>query len=510
MKPIRIGSAFFTIIFIIGVSFGFIFFVYSRYKLIQNQITYGFIGQPSSFNPIIAINNSSDNMISKLLYRSLITFNNKFEPVGDLVDQWQISEDQKTYTLHLKPNQFWQDQIQITTDDVIYTLQTIQNDEQLLRNFPFISNVQINIIDQITISLTIDYVYSPFISLLDFGILPKHIWENIPKDRYSIDINNLKSITSTLYSINFYKITNNKIDNIRITSAKKDNPIIIIRYYNNLDEIKLALKNGEIDSYLDSDSIFTSEFSTYPNFDRYYIPICGETISLYFNLTNKDSVSSNIKFRQSLRELLATVNNNTLRQSLPSDHWVFTKEEQPSSNNDINNLVEQTKLNMSDKHLLIVSANDQWSSELANTIDELLTRNKILHTLQLLNIDEIRKNILPDRKFDILIIPQRFNQDPDQYVFWHSTQTDLNNGLNISGYNDRRMDKALEVGRKSFDLNERRTQYQIMQDRLSQDLPAVFITFPTLTSYIRINHPKLNINTCLWDSTDFFTDIYNQ
>ncbi len=510
MKPIRIGSVIFIIIIILGISFGLIYFVYSRYILIHNQISYGFLGQPTTFNPIAVKHNSSDQMISKLLYRSLIKFDDSFKPIGDLVDSWELSEDQKTYTLHLKPNQFWQDKTLITADDVSFTFQSIQNNQEYLNNYPFMSGVQIGIIDQYTMNISINDIYSPFISLLDFGIIPKHIWENISNDRLGRDINNIKTVSSTQYSISSFTMANNLINNIQITSVNSNQPQIIIKYFNNSDELTVALKNGNVDALIDSDSSFSMEFSSYPNFDRYFVPICGETISLYFNLTNKDSFTSNLNFRHLFAELITKTTNNTITQSLPQDHWAFISDNLNPTNTDIDSLIEQLKSIITDKTISIVSANDQRSKGIVNDLKSVLTINQIVYNIQTLSISEIQTNILPERKFDLLLVPQLFNKDPDQYVFWHSTQVDpIYSGLNLSGYSDRRMDKALEIGRKSFDINERKTQYQIMQERLNKDLPAIFISFPTLTSYIRINHPTLNTSGCLWDLTDYFDKFYN-
>ncbi len=65
-------------------------------------------------------------------------------------------------------------------------------------------------------------------------------------------------------------------------------------------------------------------------------------------------------------------------------------------------------------------------------------------------------------------------RDPDQYTLWHSGQKN-----NITKYKNLRIDKLLEDGRKTVDLDERKTIYADFQKYLIDDVPAVFLYFPT-------------------------------
>lgn len=64
-------------------------------------------------------------------------------------------------------------------------------------------------------------------------------------------------------------------------------------------------------------------------------------------------------------------------------------------------------------------------------------------------------------------------RDPDQYMLWHSQQPS-----NITGYKNLRIDKLLEDGRKTVDLNERKKIYADFQKYILDDSPAAFLFFP--------------------------------
>ena len=81
---------------------------------------------------------------------------------------------------------------------------------------------------------------------------------------------------------------------------------------------------------------------------------------------------------------------------------------------------------------------------------------------------------LPDN-FQAFLEIVRLPIDPDQYLLWHSTQT-----TNITGYNNPKIDKLLEDGRKTQDRLERERIYGDFQKYLVDDAPAAFLYYPTI------------------------------
>jgi peptide/nickel transport system substrate-binding protein len=60
-------------------------------------------------------------------------------------------------------------------------------------------------------------------------------------------------------------------------------------------------------------------------------------------------------------------------------------------------------------------------------------------------------------------------------MLWHSSQIQINN---ISKNKNVRIDKLLEDGRKTNDLEERKKIYADFQKYLLEDPPAAFLYFP--------------------------------
>lgn len=83
------------------------------------------------------------------------------------------------------------------------------------------------------------------------------------------------------------------------------------------------------------------------------------------------------------------------------------------------------------------------------------------------------ENVVPE-DYQVLLTAQELPPDPDQYPFWHSTQTQTN----ITGYVNVKIDKLLEDGRQIQDREERKIIYGDFQRRLVEDAPAIFLYYP--------------------------------
>ena len=76
--------------------------------------------------------------------------------------------------------------------------------------------------------------------------------------------------------------------------------------------------------------------------------------------------------------------------------------------------------------------------------------------------------------FQALIAGQKVSADPDQYTLWHSTQ----DKTNITKIKSPKIDKLLEDGRKTVDLEKRKVVYQDLQRALADEMPAIFLYNP--------------------------------
>jgi peptide/nickel transport system substrate-binding protein len=81
------------------------------------------------------------------------------------------------------------------------------------------------------------------------------------------------------------------------------------------------------------------------------------------------------------------------------------------------------------------------------------------------------------RNFEAVILGWTVGQDPDIYDIWHSSKTGPKE-LNFVGYKNQEVDRLLEEGRSTFDIEKRRKCYFRIQEVLAEDQPYTFLYVP--------------------------------
>ena len=145
--------------------------------------------QPTTFNPQVPNNVSTSVLLTRLL-TPLVAFDpssQTYEPA--LARSWEIGEDNKSYTFHLRRGVLWSDGSPFTADDVIFTfdciLTEIEDPEsgKLRPKYPsryykqYLINgekLRYTKVDDYTVRFDLPTVYGPFIYDIRQPILPKH------------------------------------------------------------------------------------------------------------------------------------------------------------------------------------------------------------------------------------------------------------------------------------------------------------------------------------------------
>ncbi len=127
--------------------------------------------------------------------------------------------------------------------------------------------------------------------------------------------------------------------------------------------------------------------------------------------------------------------------------------------------LESLKITVNDRQLLSIA------EEIKNSWENIIGVPVSVSIENQINLDN----------YDVLLTYGAITQDPDQYLFWHSTQTNTN----ITKINNARIDKLLEEGRQQNDQIERKKIYQEFQTFLLEESPAIFLSYPTVYTITR-------------------------
>ncbi len=252
-KKVVIGGLIVSLVGLLGWTTVFLSRHYERAPKVGGEYIEGLIGQPKYINPIFSTTNDVDADIVGLVYAGLFKYSKEGTIESELAESYELSKDKKTYTVKLKPNLKWPDGQPITGQDVSYTFETIQNPEVGSPLFAAMQGVKIETPDELTISFTLKESFSPFLGVLTTGILPSHLWSEIPPASIKLAKLNSQPVGAGVWK--FSKLIKDEGGNIQtLTLAPNDlyygqHPylkIITFKFYNNYTEAINGLRGQNI------------------------------------------------------------------------------------------------------------------------------------------------------------------------------------------------------------------------------------------------------------------------
>lgn len=137
-------------------------------------------GDPMSWDPD-KLPDDNGYPIFQNLFNRLVKLDASKQIIPDLAESWDISEDGKEITFHLRKEAKWHDGEKVTAEDVKYTFEKIKSDAAYFMNTKFQNIEAFDVIDENTIRFQLK---EPDMSLLaELGwystfILPKHVLDN--------------------------------------------------------------------------------------------------------------------------------------------------------------------------------------------------------------------------------------------------------------------------------------------------------------------------------------------
>ena len=110
--------------------------------------------------------------------------------VPALATSWEVADDDKTWTVHLREGATFHDGVEFTAEDVKFTYTAATADELASPWGSFIKQIigspdNVEIVDDYTVKFYLPVPYAYFVeSILPTFILPKHVLESIPYDQW--------------------------------------------------------------------------------------------------------------------------------------------------------------------------------------------------------------------------------------------------------------------------------------------------------------------------------------
>ena len=159
----------------------------------------GMVGLPRTINPVLAITDV-DKDISSIVYSGLMKYEND-KLVPDIAQSYTVSNDGLIYNFKIRPDIHFQDDTQLTADDIEFTIGKIQDPNMKSPRRADWANITIKKISSLEIQFILKQAYSPFLTNTTVGILPKHIWGSVSDDQFIFSQYNIEPVGSGPYKV---------------------------------------------------------------------------------------------------------------------------------------------------------------------------------------------------------------------------------------------------------------------------------------------------------------------
>lgn len=425
----KLGKRIF-IFFLLGLVFFFVFYLIlgsflAKVPIVKNE-SIGLVGAYTVDNlPASVLDNLSMGLTG-------ISADGTPQPAA--AKSWKIENEGKKYVFHLKTDLLFSDGTRLTSSLINY-------------NF---SDAKVEKPDKDTVIFTLKDKYSPFLITVSKPIFKKGF------------------VGLGEYKVKKLKLNGNFVEFISLSSIKDSRKTLTYQFYPSGSALKLAFLLGEISR---AKGFFDSRIKNVSLFDFRNVEVerkvnYEQLVSLFYN--TQDSSLSDKKLRNALSYALPDDFQQGKRaySFYPPSFWAYANQYERAPD-------------LAHSKVLLTSSGMASNSASLKLAIKTLPRYKD----SAVEIQNAWKKIGIESKIEVVdSIPSEFQiflgdfylpKDPDQYVLWHSNQDS-----NISKLKDLRIDKLLEDGRKTEDLNVRKKIYADLQKYLLDSAPAAFLYFP--------------------------------
>jgi peptide/nickel transport system substrate-binding protein len=471
--------------------------------------TEALIGGLQRLNPVLDYYNAADRDIDRLVFSSLIKFDDKGLPKADLAKTWGISYDGLTYNFELRDNAKWHDGTPVTADDVLFTIDLMRDPDSVLPEDikKIWSDVDVVVLSDKLIQFKLKEAFGPFVDYLNFGILPKHILGGMTYMEMVNSEFNLNPVGSGPYKFQNLIVENNQIKGVVLSSNKdyyQAPPFIndfVFRYYTDDKSAYADYQEGVVQGISEVSQDILPEVLGNSGLSL-YSPIEPKISIILFNLDNSDV--SFLQDAEVRRALLMALDRRGMIDHILSGQGVIADVPVLPTNWAYYNGITRVDQDVSAAEAILKKAGYVYATEnsTVRSKDGVKLSFKLIHPddnihiavaqaiqadwqkigvqvdLVPLSYDTLILDHLQPLTYEAALIDLDYSRspDPDPYPFWD--QAEQKSGQNYSQWENRTISQYLEEARILTDSVERAKYYRNFQVIFADELPALPLFYP--------------------------------
>ncbi|RJO58952.1 ABC transporter substrate-binding protein [Candidatus Parcubacteria bacterium] len=495
--------------------------------------TVAVVGAPRFINPILASSEVDTNLTS-LFFSGLVRLTPEGKYENDLAEKIEASADSKTFTAWLKPSLSWHDGQSLTSEDVRFTFETIQNPNVGSPQYAKFRDVKIEIPDDKRIIFKLEKADANFIMNLGLGIAPAHIWAEIPAAAMSATEFNLKPVGSGPFMFKEIRKMEKSGDVRGLTLerfAQAATPALLktlkIRFATDVQAELDLIASGQADGLRLVANDFFSKAVKLRGAKANYQPL-PQIVAIFFNFKNKLLAEKNIRLALSAaidtEEIVKKIRpdarfiNGPVLDGMPGGESISSgrKTELETATKLLTDAgwkkdAEFFTKGTAELSLVLTVPDIKEYTDVASLVAEAWQKLGVKVEIRKIDPGALAKDVIKNRNFEALLYADRYDNTLSLFPFWHSTQS-FDPGLNLTSYYNKDLDQALTDTQKPNLTPEAKAELnQKIQNLIQKDLPAVFLYQPSAlivnTVNLRSTSPGtlLTANNYFLDATNWYT-----
>ncbi len=150
----------------------------------------GIPSRPSSINPLTARTQADRDLVS-LIFSGLVRLGPDGQLLPDLAEEWSVDATGGQYTFALRPDAQWHDGRAVTSADVVFTVQTLQDPEYTGPGSTSWREVTVTALDSRRVRFDLATPLGGFLQAATQPLLPEHLLRAVPiqdlaRDEFSV------------------------------------------------------------------------------------------------------------------------------------------------------------------------------------------------------------------------------------------------------------------------------------------------------------------------------------
>lgn len=454
------------------------------------------IGDATFLNPLLASDSASSD-INAQIYNGLVKYDKDIKIVGDLADHWDVTDQGKTLTFHLRRDVKWHDGVPFTSDDVLFTYRKLIDPKT---RTPFASDyLQVKKAETLgpyIFRVHYDKPFAPAVESWGMGIIAKHVYE---KDDINSSPANKHPIGTGPFIFHSWK-TDEKIELTANPNYFEGRPYFdrfIYRIIPDLSVEFLELRQGSLSMMSPTPDQYNGYSEFFQQYNKFKYPAFRYDY-MAFNL--KNSLFQDVRVRKAIAhainksEIIAGVYEGLAVSAtgpFPPASWAFNPEvpdmkydpeeakrllkEAGWADHDGDGILDKDGKKFT--FTLILNQGNTIRESIAQIIQNNLKTLGIDVTIRVLEWSVFIQKYIDEQQFDACILAWNLSRDPDCETIWHSSEIGKAK-YNFVSYKNPEVDKLLIEGRQTFDQSKRQKIYRRIHALIANDVPYVFIAYP--------------------------------